>query len=554
MSISSRIWEMNNHLIADYDVLTLAGADLTNVDKNILNLKPTWKERLLYFMNNGTQEVWNNWTKVSGTGTTLSLNNTEEAPMSLIYKGNTSQSGTPTPDNPVPIQVVSGENSIEVVGKNLFNKDTTNVLNAYINGSSVITSSTSDRSYWLPIQKNTNYTIKMTQLALSTSQYIDDFQCGLFATTPVLSLTGNRVFSRTRPSATQDYTFTETFNSGNYDYLVIKVGNSTRTNITESLKTLQLEVGTTATTYEEYKSASYPITLPEGMFLGWIPNTTYQDKIDKSTGRNLVNYLDIPNAPSWSLYPTDTKYIELTLKPNTQYTMSSNVPLGSSTLIYFKGSSTATNGVYDNHPITQTTDNNGKIFFAVFDSRQYYSDVISGKYYIMLNEGSTALPYEPYGTGWYLKKEIGKKENLVSDFVSVYTSYTNLDYIRFLKPSDSATKGNANNIPALLTRGKYAINYNFNNADYINYFSPNGEYNNFWLGVTKGTTTEQAQTILTNSTLYYPLATPTYETITDTTLLSQLEALKKSYENVTNISQVNNDLPFELDVTALSNQ
>ena len=125
MSIATRIEDIEQHLTNDYAVLTLAGADLTGINKNILNLKPTWQERLLYFMNNGTQVVWNNWNKVSGTGTTLSINNTVNAPMSLTYKGNTLQNGTPTPSSPQDIHVVSGDNTINVCGKNLLD---TNIL------------------------------------------------------------------------------------------------------------------------------------------------------------------------------------------------------------------------------------------------------------------------------------------------------------------------------------------------------------------------------------------------------------------------------------------
>ena len=50
-------------------------------------------------------------------------------------------------------------------------------------------------------------------------------------------------------------------------------------------------------------------------------------------------------------------------------------------------------------------------------------------------------------------------------------------------------------------------------------------------------------------------ASPTYTQITGT-LAEQLEyvyQLLKSYKGVTNISQVNNDLPFELDVQAIEN-
>ena len=94
MSIASRINEMTAHIGNAYNILELAGADLTNADKNILNLKTIWQERLLYFINNGTDVVWNNWDKVAGEGTILTLNNTEEAPMKIDLKGNTNQEGT----------------------------------------------------------------------------------------------------------------------------------------------------------------------------------------------------------------------------------------------------------------------------------------------------------------------------------------------------------------------------------------------------------------------------------------------------------------------------
>lgn len=57
MSIISRINEITAHIGNAYNVLEVAGANLTNVDKNILNLKTTWQERLLYFINNGTDVV-----------------------------------------------------------------------------------------------------------------------------------------------------------------------------------------------------------------------------------------------------------------------------------------------------------------------------------------------------------------------------------------------------------------------------------------------------------------------------------------------------------------
>jgi TRAP-type uncharacterized transport system substrate-binding protein len=53
-----------------------------------------------------------------------------------------------------------------------------------------------------------------------------------------------------------------------------------------------------------------------------------------------------------------------------------------------------------------------------------------------------------------------------------------------------------------------------------------------------------------NTTIYYPLATPIEEEITDSTLKAQVKALyeARSKKNVTNISQVNNDEAFSIDI------
>lgn len=70
---------------------------------------------------------------------------------------------------------------------------------------------------------------------------------------------------------------------------------------------------------------------------------------------------------------------------------------------------------------------------------------------------------------------------------------------------------------------------------------------------TKASTVEQLKTWLSthNTDVYYILATPITTEITDTTLINQLESIKLSYNEQTNISQENDNLPFELDVVAL---
>ena len=133
MSISTRIQAIEQHLTDDYNVLEVAGADLTNVNKNILNLKTTWQERLLYFMNNGTDVVWNNWDKVTGEGTSISLNNTLEGKMKIDLKGNTYQNST-TGKNKLPYTNDINEtiNSTKITGvKGTYTIQTTPTATVY---------------------------------------------------------------------------------------------------------------------------------------------------------------------------------------------------------------------------------------------------------------------------------------------------------------------------------------------------------------------------------------------------------------------------------------
>ena len=61
-------------------------------------------------------------TYVNFTGTSLNISNTLKARIkNITLKGATSQDGTPTPDYPQPIKVVTGDNSIVIPRNNLFN-------------------------------------------------------------------------------------------------------------------------------------------------------------------------------------------------------------------------------------------------------------------------------------------------------------------------------------------------------------------------------------------------------------------------------------------------
>lgn len=88
----------------------------------------------------------------------------------------------------------------------------------------------------------------------------------------------------------------------------------------------------------------------------------------------------------------------LTLKPNTQYTLSSNESKGTSTAanIWFNGTQSGLHGVFNGTPKKTTTDENGQLYILI---KQNQVDYIFANFWIMLNEGSKALPYVPYFEG-----------------------------------------------------------------------------------------------------------------------------------------------------------
>lgn len=127
MSIASRITSIEGHISDIYDSVELTGVDTTDIDKNLVNVPNTLKEGYIDIINNGTDTLYNNFPKVSGEGTSITLNNTYQAPMRNLLKGNTSQTGTPTPTSPIPVNVVSGDNTITISNQSGTDSNTYNI-------------------------------------------------------------------------------------------------------------------------------------------------------------------------------------------------------------------------------------------------------------------------------------------------------------------------------------------------------------------------------------------------------------------------------------------
>lgn len=310
MSISTRITSIEEHIGDIYDTLELGGADLTNTNKNLVNIEPILKQKYLDYMNNGTQEIWNNWEKVTGTGEEVSLNNTVQAPMDLGVGGNSEQ-----------VQY-SGKNKLPATSRS----DSSNGIITTLNKDGSMTISGTSTATWFVIgESNIDVSIPAGQYTFSTKEALP-FNIRLDCTyeDDTVAYLGTIIKGNT----------TRTFTSGQaVKKLFIETTGGTSGTTYNSTLYLQLETGSTATAYEPYVGGTAS------------PNPSYPQPITNVTGdvevlvqnKNLANF-DIAsfqfrvltekiNANTFKVKKnyqsgaTTYGQIEMNLKSNTTYTI-----------------------------------------------------------------------------------------------------------------------------------------------------------------------------------------------------------------------------------------
>ena len=199
---------------------------------------------------------------------------------------------------------------------------------------------------------------------------------------------------------------------------------------------------------------------------------------------------------------------------------------------------------------------------------------------IMINEGTTVLNYEPYQSQtypitlgnleyckignysdefvkqedkWYLKKNVGKHTITDTD-ITLISSYwydsTGVYGASILKsvlglPANNTDRQSlcnvSNKINAIANIAKNTYMFN-GNANHVFFFS--NEFD----------TIEHANAKLVDNVVYYNVDTPEYILLNDT-LQTELNNIQKavSYNEQTNIIQVNDDLPFIINYSANKN-
>lgn len=235
----------------------------------------------------------------------------------LQLKGNATQAGTPTPDAPVAVNTTTGENVVKITGKNLFNcmtpyrtggtfynlsvgtqivaeQSSNVVITQTTNGCTIAVPSWNGAVYVFPLAVGTTYHLKYT--LTSTSNRMSRYT--LDADHKIVRQLGNLTSNPISES------INITLQSGEA-YFAIAFGSNSA--ITLTLTEPQLEVGSTATSYEPYQGQDYTIDLGS---IELAKIGTYQDRIYKNNGKWYIEkqtgkvVLDSSNVANWAFNNT----------------------------------------------------------------------------------------------------------------------------------------------------------------------------------------------------------------------------------------------------------
>lgn len=354
---------------------------------------------------------------VEGTGTDITLANTSlYAPISTELLGDTIQDGTPTPDAPINVDTVNGRQEINVINRNLIDVGTSN--SDYVNAGN------SGHPSWLSVDDKTVSVV--IQGADGTIAYRNQNFIGnsTFTISSNFSMNYGRYYIRLRNNDDSGWLTDSdisidgfTYNPSYRGWFII-VQNTTHASTTvvippclywqlgvgysssnvgtiQTISNLQLEKGTTATRYEEFKKQSYEINLGKNLL-------DIETNINVNTGSGLT--LTYNNDGSFNMKGTTTRtygyitsYYNVNIQPGT-YTLSIKQALTYRiylNLTYFDdttGSIIITTGnTSQTNTITKAIK---KIQIAVSNmtNSTYYDETI----YIMLEKGNQATSYALY--------------------------------------------------------------------------------------------------------------------------------------------------------------
>lgn len=515
------------------------------------------------------------WFTNSGTWTNAQIRVQLELGSKTTFEPYVGGIPAPNPTFPEPVNVVTGEQTVKVTGKNLL--DISQAGWGYINANGVPTA-TSNPSNWLSdfikVEPNKTYTLSITNatsgdtnIALQAAYYDN-----------------NQGFISREASASG---LTRSFTTPN-DCGWIRVWAAKSPEWTAETKVSykpQLELGS-ATAHQPYQSQSYEVNLGKNL-LDLSVQPTSVNGVTTSYD-SATNSLSVASTGSGSGY-IYARYDLKTLKPGNTYSIKigsfTNASVTNERILYiasYNGSST-TQLLEVKAPNLRGTftvpDGSTEIrvyFYTLLNTTSVFQEVL-------LEAGSTATTYAPYftpielckigtyqdyiwkdGSDWKIHKAIGKAvfdgnqgltlRNTSQAGTYTYAVDTPFEYkleLAMSVVSDSFTYlGSVIGATQMYSADKFLDKIGI--ALYHNSSNPGMHYVYF-------NAKEQLPTWLVthNIAIYYVVETPTDTTITDAGLIAQLEALAGSttYAPQTNYATAGTgtNLPVILTVDVFKN-
>ena len=364
-------------------------------------------------------------------GTDLLLENVDDVKdIDYELNGDTIQDGTPTPTTPIEVKTVTGRQNIEVCQKNLFNKNTANILNANLSNSK-INSSASERVVFIPCKPNTTYTFS---ISLPSS-----YKRNTIATTTEMPSYNmnieNAVYSATAPK-----TYTTNANAKYIVWLFYSTSNPDYTE-QQTKDSMMINEGNTALPYEEYKGKSYEINLGKNLF----------DLTNITMSRGTATLENGEINLTWSGgFNLDLSNVVYNLVKGTSYTISFKHKGNS---LYLRNRQAGiTNVIETNTDSDYTTYSKTLNNITAFEFRFVRKDTTGTAYIkdIQIEKSSTPTSYAPYKTPIELCK-IGTYQ----DFIKKGVGKNLFDYTTstFYTPSSASiqTENNTITMTALIT-------------------------------------------------------------------------------------------------------
>ena len=479
-----------------------------------------------------------------GTSFSIEVDTTKQYQVQTL-KGQTTQTGTPTPSSPIPINITTGRQVVSVCGKNLFDKNNANILSGYyLNfNQNKILSASGTATLYISIKGGETYTISKrlsSRFAIATTEELPSNNVDLFN-----AKQNNNATSLTITTST------------NAKYLCVFFLHSSDT-LTEQqiLDSIQIEKGNQATTYEEYIGQDYEINLGKQLFD--IDGTVQAGTLDQYNngftlikGTNRAIRFQLPQILPAGTYTlsydtindvhTLSDYFYVSMQYGSSYTnVLSNV------IINNKGATFTTTSAFnwlyffirgnEDASSTITIDNvqleKGSVAssFSPYKSPIYLGKIGNYKDYIFRNTTENPLYDSNLEEGqWYIHKEIGRVVLNGSESWRRTGTKTSGNYYFFQDDILSNVKFDGSN--RFIGMSNMGITTNaYQEIQGFDTIYHNNQYvrSRFYSDTTKTMSTSAFATWLAsnNVEVYYVLNTPTNTLIEDEELINQLNEIE----------------------------